>query len=135
MKKSPWAKFRTPSTPNSRASPAATSASDAPTTRPFSAATITVSTGSVLSLQVGGDQLLRAGQVAQLVLARDHSALHHVETAAHRLEQVEGGVDDQHPHPLRDRPLQRPGDEVDVDGHEAFARLVDQDQFRPERQT
>src|SRR6266550_4311258 len=96
MKKSPWAKFKTPSTPNSRASPAATRAREAPTTRPFSAATTTVSTGSVLSLQVGGDQLLRAGQVTQLVLARDHPPLHHVQATAHRLQQVEGGVVDQH---------------------------------------
>src|SRR6266481_4847729 len=103
MKKSPWAKLRTPRTPKSSASPAATRASDAPTTRPFIAATRIVSTPSALLPQVGGDQLLRPPELGELVLARDEPPPHHVEPGAHRLQQVERGVYDQDAHAVEDR--------------------------------
>src|SRR5579884_921747 len=129
MKKSPWAKLRIPSTPKSSARPAATRAIDAPTTRPLSAATSTASIASVLSLQVGRDQLVGGRELVQPVLARDHSALHHVQAGANRLQEMEGGVDHEHARALLDRTPQGPGDEVDVDRHQSLARLVDQDQL------
>src|SRR5437899_1441261 len=115
MKKSPWAKLRMPSTPNRSASPAATSASEAPTTRPLRAATTTCSTRSAPLLQVRLDEPLCRREVVELVLAGDPSLLHHVHAAAHRLQQLERRVHDQDAGALLHGPAQRRPDQVDVD--------------------
>src|SRR5690348_16334809 len=104
MKKSPWAKLMMSSTPNSSASPAATSASDEPTTSPFSACsstwlTITPSPAHSPSVQawgrgscrhlgeVGGGEGVRAGEFGRLVGAEQDAAVHRVQPVAQRLDQ------------------------------------------------
>src|SRR5438270_1546133 len=130
MKKSPWAKFKMPSTPKSRARPAAMSAIEAPTTRPLSAATTTCSIS--VRAQVGGDQVVRGLEFRHLMAFAEPALSHHIEAAADSLQEVEGGIDDEHANARRHRLAECLRHEVDVARHQTFAGLVHQDQLRLE---
>src|SRR5919202_5259824 len=106
MKKSPWAKLMMCSTPKSNASPAATSASDEPTTSPFSSWSrtwfitgteaqfsyaVAATSRSALAKHCGG-QLVGTIEVARPIGSHQDAAVHGVQARAEGSDQIKGRV-------------------------------------------
>src|SRR3979409_2191994 len=111
------------STPNSSARPAATNASDAPTKSPLSSwMRIWSTTLSPRFAEHGRRQLVWAREVAWLVGADKHAAIHGVQAAAQLPQQIERRIDYQDCHAGLSRGQERIGNQLDVGGHQPFGR-------------